>query len=451
MRSLFLTSRFFGLLAALATGFVVAFFVPVLLVPLQVALGLFVALALLDGVLLYAPGTGGSRGGVTARRELGDKLANGSDNNVRIWLDNQYRFPVGTQTIDELPAQFQRRDALFTTALRAGESTVIHYQLRPTRRGEYHFGAVNVLVTSPIGLLRRRFRHETEGRTVPVYPSFLQMRQYELLAVSNRLTEAGVKRLRRVGHSMEFEQLRPYAPGDDPRTVNWRATARRRSTGADALVVNHYQDERAQQVYCLIDKGRVMRMPFEGLSLLDYAINATLVISNIALHKHDKAGLITFSERGGTVLAADRRPDQLRRLLDALYRQKTRYLESDYERLYLAVQKNARQRSLLMLFTNFESVSSLQRQLPYLRQMARQHLLLVVFFENTELQAFLDTPPSTTEDVYNQTIAEKFAQEKRQIVRELQRYGIHALLTPPQHLTVNAINKYLEFKSRGLI
>jgi uncharacterized protein (DUF58 family) len=192
-------------------------------------------------------------------------------------------------------------------------------------------------------------------------------------------------------------------------------------------------------------------MPFEGLSLLDYAINATLVVSNIALHKHDKAGLVTFSERGGTVLPADRRPDQLRRLLEALYRQKTRYLESDYERLYLAVQKNARQRSLLILFTNFETLSGMQRQLPYLRRLAKHHLLLVVFFENTELRAFLDAAPTTTEDVYNQTIAEKFVLEKKQIVLDLQRHGIHALLTAPQHLTVNTINKYLEFKSRGLI
>ena len=110
-----------------------------------------------------------------------------------------------------------------------------------------------------------------------------------------------------------------------------------------------------------------------------------------------------------------------------------------------------KQRSLLILFTNFETLQGMQRQLPYLRRLSKDHLLLVVFFENTELQAFLNTPAATTEDVYNQTIAEKFSQEKRQIVRELQRYGIHALLTAPQDLTVNTLNKYLEFKARGLI
>jgi uncharacterized protein (DUF58 family) len=115
------------------------------------------------------------------------------------------------------------------------------------------------------------------------------------------------------------------------------------------------------------------------------------------------------------------------------------------------VRARVKQRSLLVLFTNFETLQGMQRQLPYLRALARQHLLLVVFFENTELRAYLDAPAATTEEVYNQTIAEKFEQEKRQIVLELQRYGIQALLTPPQSLTANTINKYLEFKSRGLI
>ena len=448
--SFFLTPRFFWLLLALIVGFAVAFFLPWLLGPMQIGLGLFGALTLLDAVALYAPATDRSAP-IFGRRVLGDKLANGSENDISIYLENRYRFPVQTETIDEIPHQFQRRDVLFRARIGAGQTQIIHYQLRPVKRGEYAFGALNIYAASPLGLVRRRFRYEA-GHTVPVYPSFLQMRQYELLAIHNRLTEVGVKRIRRVGHSMEFEQIRPYVPGDDPRTINWKATARRAGTGgADTLVVNHFQDERSQQIYCLIDKGRVMRMPFDGLSLLDYAINATLVVSNIALLKHDKAGLITFSNRPGALLAADRRPGHLLKLLEVLYRQKTRYLETDFELLYATVRSKIKQRSLLMLFTNFETLHGMQRQLPYLRRLAKDHLLLVVFFENTELRELLDAPALTTEEVYNQTIAEKFAQEKRQIVLELQRYGIYSLLTAPHNLTVNTINKYLEFKARGLI
>ena len=431
--SFFLPLRFFYLFAALIVGFVVAFFLPWLLGPMQVLLGAAGLLTLLDAVLLYAPGQGGGQP-VFGRRVLGDKLSNGDDNEVRLYLESCYRFGIQAEVIDEIPHQFQRRDVLFEVSIAPGQTGVITYQLRPTKRGEYEFGAVNVYVASPLRLVRRRFRFD-QNRVVPVYPSFLQMRQYELLAIHNRLTEVGVKRIRRVGQSMEFEQTRPYASGGP----------------ADTLIVNHFQDERAQQVYCLIDKGRVMRMPFAGLSLLDYAINATLVMSNIALLKHDKAGLITFSNKPGNTVAAERRPGHLRTILEVLYRQKTQYLETDYELLYATVRAKIKQRSLLILFTNFETLQGMERQLPYLRGLSKSHLLLVVFFENTELRSYLDAPAATTADVYNQTIAEKFQQEKRQIVLELQRYGIQALLTPPHLLTVNTINKYLEFKARGLI
>jgi uncharacterized protein (DUF58 family) len=448
--SFFLPLRFFYLFTVLIAGFIIAFFLPWLLGPMQVLLGAASLLTLLDALLLYAPGQGGGQP-VFGRRVLGDKLSNGDDNEVQLYLESRYRFGLRVEVIDEIPHQFQRRDVLFKTSIAPGQTQVITYQLRPTKRGEYEFGAVNVYAASPLGLVRRRFRFD-QNRTVPVYPSYLQMRQYELLAIHNRLTEVGVKRIRRVGQSMEFEQTRPYASGDDPRNINWKASARRATGGGnDTLIVNHFQDERAQQVYCLIDKGRVMRMPFEGLSLLDYAINATLVMSNIALIKHDKAGLITFSNKPGVTVPAERRPGHMRTILEVLYHQKTQYLETDYERLYATVRAKIKQRSLLILFTNFETLQGMQRQLPYLRGLSKAHLLLVVFFENTELRTYLDTPADSTADVYNQTIAEKFQQEKRQIVLELQRYGIQALLTPPQLLTVNTINKYLEFKARGLI
>jgi uncharacterized protein (DUF58 family) len=418
----------------------------VLLAPAQVLALVLILLTLLDVGLLY--GTGGGSG-VFARRLLGRRLSNGDDNDIQVVVENRYPFRAQLDVVDDVPVQFQRRDLLFPLRLSAGTTNTLHYQLRPTRRGEYVFGETNVLARSPLGLVQRRYRFGEADVAVAVYPSFLQMRRYELLALSNRLTEAGVKRIRRVGHSLEFDHIRPYALGDDPRTINWKATARR--PGDDQLLVNHHEDERAQQVYCIVDKGRVMRMPFEQLALLDYAINASLVLSNIALLKHDRAGLVTFAHEPGDVVPADRRRGQLTRLLEVLYRQQTRFLESNYERLAALVQHQVKQRSLLILFTNFESLHGLQRQLPYLRRLASRHLLLVVFFENTELRETLGKPAESTEDLYTQTVAEKFVQDKRRMVLELQRYGIHALLTPPQSLTANTINRYLEFKARGLI
>lgn len=440
LRSIYVSNLLYYIIAAEGAFLIFGFFFPVVYAIAHYTLITIIALVITDTLILFV-----NKNGVFARRDTLDKLSNGDDNPVRIFLENRYLFPVRVSVIDELPFQFQARDNEFMLSVEPGKNKTIQYDVHPLKRGEYYFGAVNVFVKSPIGFIQKRYRF-SQDMMVPVYPSFMQMRKYELLAISNRLTDAGIKKIRRRGNNAEFEQIKEYVAGDDYRTVNWKATARR-----NKLMINQYQDEKSQQVYSIIDMGRVMRMPFEGLSLLDYAINSSLVISNIAMLKQDKAGIVTFSHKVQSLLPADRRNAQLQKILELLYNQKTGYLESDYENLYINIKTKLNQRSLLLLYTNFESLSGLSRQLKYLRRLAKDHLLVVIFFENTELRAFLDKPAVTTEEVYNKTIAEKFSYEKRLIVKELEKYGIHSILTSPQKLSVNTINKYLELKARGLI
>jgi uncharacterized protein (DUF58 family) len=279
---------------------------------------------------------------------------------------------------------------------------------------------------------------------VKVLPSFLLLKQYELLALSNNLAESGSKRIRKLGHSMEFEQIKEYVAGDDLRSINWKATARK----GGQLMVNNYTDEKSQQVYCVIDKGRIMKMPFNGMSLLDYAINATLILSRVALIRQDKAGLVTFADQIGTFLPAGRKAMQMSHILEILYNQQTKFLETDYEKLYALIRLRITQRSLVVLFTNFESLTGLQRQLPYIRSIAKNHLVLVVFFENTGLHEISEAPATDIEGLYIRTIAERFAYEKRLIVKELNQHGIATILTAPENLTVHTVNKYLEIKAR---
>jgi len=439
-RSLYFTKVFWAVWAILIAGFVLGYVFSLLLSFFNILLIVFILLVIADIFALFK-----TKAGFFARRNVADRLSNGDDNPITIYLENRYSFQVKVEVVDEIPHQFQRRDVLFRAGLPAFSEKQIHYDLRPVRRGEYEFGYVSVFVQTPLNLLKRRFRFE-EPRITAVYPSFLQMRQYALLAVANRLSEVGVKRIRKVGHSMEFDQVRSYVPGDDRRSVNWKASARR-----GEMMVNAYQDEKQQTVYCLIDKGRTMQSPFEGLTLLDYAINATLVLSNIALLKEDKAGLITFSDTMGQIVAADRRSGHLQKLMEVLYRQKTKFLETDFERLSVAVRHQIKQRSLLLLFTNFETLEALQRQLSYLRRLAKDHLLVVILFENTETKQLINTPAKDVEQIYLKTIAQQFFYEKKKITTELNRYGIQSILTSPQQLSVNTINKYLELKDRGAL
>ena len=438
--NLFLTNRLFTVLACCVVFFVCDFFFPWLGILPEILFWTIVAIIFIDILLLYR-----TANGIFARRHAPERLSNNDDNELGIYIENKYPFNISAGIIDEIPYQFQKRDVWFKTILNPHQTKLINYTLRPLKRGEYGFGDLKIYVKSPLGLISRRYTI-SQAEILPVYPSFLQMRKYELMAISNRLNEAGIKKIRRLGHSLEFEQLKNYVPGDDFRAINWKATARHGS-----LMTNSYTDEKSQHVYCVIDKSRVMKMPFDGLSLLDYAINASLVLLNVALLKEDKAGLITIAEKKGAVLPADKRPGQLNKILDVLYKEKTRYMETNMELLYSTIRNTIKQRSLVVFFTNYESISALNRQLPYLKRIAQFHLLLVVFFENTELKTLSEKHAADVEGIYVKTIAEKFANDKKLIVRELSKHGIQSILSTPQNLTVNTINRYLELKAKQMI
>ncbi|WP_417195902.1 DUF58 domain-containing protein [Bizionia sp.] len=438
-KHIYLEFRFFAALMGFAFLFLMAYQFPGLL-PISIMLfGAFLVLILIDSILLF------KQNGLEAKRLLPEKLSNGDDNPIEITLKNSYNYKVKLKLIDEMPFQYQKRDFEIDTQLDKLTDKKITYTLRPLERGEYHFGNLNVYVTSPVGLLTRRFQFGNNVM-VPNYPSFLQLKKYMLLAFSNKIFEFGLKKIRRIGHTMEFEQIKDYVQGDDIRNINWKATAKR-----SQLMVNQFQDERSQPIYSVIDKGRAMKMPFNGLSLLDYAINATLVISNVALKKQDKAGMFAFSRKVNNKVVAERRPSQMNQIMETLYNLDTDFAESDFSRLYIDVKRSLNQRSLLLLYTNFETLDALHRQLPYLQAIVKHHVLVVIFFENTELDKLTQKESRNTFEIFEKTIAEKFVYEKKLIINELQKHGIQSVLTAPEDLTLNTINKYLEIKARGLI
>ena len=439
-QSFYLSKRTYLAGAAIVLLFAFSFFIPLLFVVTQLLLLALVFLTVMDLLLLYA-----KKRALMGGRICPERFSIGDENKVLLEVQNNYSFTIDADLVDELPVQFQQRKWRRNVSVESDKEIEIVYFLRPLERGEYKFGNLHAFVKSPLQLVIRRFTFPSV-QTIAVYPSYMQLSKYSLTAVSNRLLDAGNKRLRKLGNSVEFEQIKEYVPGDDYRTINWKATARK-----GQFMANSYVDEKSQQVYCLIDKSRNMKKPFEGMNLLDYAINASLVLSHVALQKQDKAGIITFAEKVDLLLPAERNSMQMESILETLYKQQTLFLDADYEALYAQVRNKIKQRSLLVLFTNFESLYALERQLPYLRKIAHYHLLMVVFFENTEIRSLLNKEASDTEEIYIQTIAGKFSYEKRLLVKELKKYGILSLLTSPRQLTVNAVNKYLEIKSRQAI
>ena len=438
IKNIYLKNQFFYALIGIAAAFVVSFFFKSIFPFVKLALIIFLLINLIDFLILFL-----TNKTVYTERNYPERFSNGDYNDLKIKIQNQYGLSLNFRLIEELPIQFQKRDFEQNLRLNKGEDQTIHYRLRPTQRGEYSFGFLNIFV-SFLGFFERRIIQQQEI-SIKTYPSYLQMRQYTLLATTNQLHQMGVKRIRRIGATTEFENIKPYSRGDEYRSINWKATGK-----SHKLMVNQYQEEKSQPVYSIIDLGRSMRMPFNELTLLDYAINSSLVLSNVTLIKDEKAGLITFNKKVENHIVADKKNHQMQMILEALYATKTDFKETDFGRLYSYTKKKLPQRSLLFVYTNFESLDALERQIQYLKLIKKNHVLVIIMFRNTELNTYIQNKPENVMDVYRHTIAEKINYEKELIITKLHQYGIHTIYTEPSDLTVNSINKYLELKARGL-
>lgn len=401
----------------------------------QAALWFLAAAVAGEALWLYLP-----RRGLEAGRTMADRFSLGDDNEVSLRFASCYRSALQLEVIDEIPAMFQRRDLCFRLRLPARGEGGLTYWLRPTSRGEFGFGHIRVYASTRLHLVRRRYT-SGQPQSFKVYPSFMALRRYELSAISQQLRQPGVKRLRRVGHQTEFDQIKDYVWGDDFRTINWRATARRHQ-----LMVNVYQDERSQQIVSVIDEGRVMQQTSDGMTLLDYAVNASLVLSYVAMAREDQAGLCLFGPHRPTLVPPSRRPGHIQTILETLYAEQTSFGETDYSLLLPVLDGGLKRRSLLVLYTNFDTLAAMHRQLGYLRQLSRRHRLLVVMFQNRGLQDYIRSKATTDEEVYRHVTAERYAAQQRTIAAALARYGIRCVLTTPDRLTPDVVNKYIELR-----
>lgn len=436
--ALFFCRRFFISWSVPVILFVLSYFFPVIFPVACLASFLCLALSILDVVLLFL-----TPHRIHAYRQTEERWSLAEENQISIQLASTYTIPMTVSLIDEIPEQFQDRAFHLHGSLQPAGSASLHYMLKPLSRGEYHYGKLHVYASTRLGFLQRRFTMDIP-QTVQVYPSFVQRKRFQLSAIAEQRS-TGMRLLRR-GSSSEFDHIKEYNRGDDVRTVNWKASARR-----NQLMINAYMDEKSQQVYCVIDKGRLMKLPFDNLSLLDYSINASLMFAYVVLQKQDKIGLLSFAEKVEEQLQASRSQRQFNHIMEALYKLDTRFRESNFAALYQWVSRNAGQRSLLVLFTHFESYIGFERQLPYLRALNRKHLLCIILFENTGVRDLQESSGDTLEAIYTATIAEKFLYEKKMIVKALWQHGIRVVYTTPSGVTVDAVNAYLELKAGQMI
>lgn len=438
---MFLTPRFFVLSAVVALLSAVGFFWSPLYTLALVLLVLLAAALVLDAVfaLLSLQCEG--------RREVDPRLSLGAENPVRLVVRNSSRLTARILPLDELPEDMASSPLPDRhMALRPGQTKELTYRLRPDRRGHFAFGNFYVFARTVIGFWERRLLicGSTE---VKVYPEFRHLSEREAQYRLKNDVQVGKRLVRTVDNSTEFEEIREFIRGDDFRRINWKATARRQQ-----VMVNHFDDERSQLVYTLVDYGRHMQRRFDDMTLVDHAINAALQLSFTAMHNDDLAGLVTFGHDAPVVVPPRKSAKQLGLILEQLYHLQPRYAESDFSQLASVLAARAPRHALMVLFTDFLTENAFRRQLPHLRRIAKKHALVVVFFEDAELTAATAALPpesNTSERVVHALTAELVLQ-KQQMVDLLRRNGIHALCTRPEQLTGNVVRKYFALKKRGV-
>jgi uncharacterized protein (DUF58 family) len=428
-----LPSRRLLLLVALAA--------PLFLVGVGVALAvnlLLVVAAVIDA--LRVPGAAEVR---VVRRSPA-RLALGGEGEVGWEVESAVGRPVTVRLTDDVPPGIERIGADTAELVLAPRGRGRGgYRVRAGERGEFDLGDLHLRVLGPLGLVWRERRERRVDR-VRVQPGVLEVGRYRRLAQHHRLREAGLRSVRERGEGTSFESLRDYIRGDDPRRIDWKATARRSTT-----TVRQFEAERSQNVMLMIDAGRLMTERLGERDRLDHALSASLLLADVAAHHGDRVGVFVFADRVQQFLPPSRAP--ISRMAEAFARVEARMVEPDYPGAFSYLAKSLRRRSLLVLFCDVLDTRVSAAMLAHLGAATRRHLPLVVALRNPALEAAAEGPAESEAEVFRRTAAEELLQARAHALATMQRAGILVADARPHDLIAAVVNRYLEVKQRGLL
>ena len=426
------TRRLLAALAALSPLFLLS-------TPLALAAnGLLLAAAAADALL--AP----RRRDLRVERRSPARLSLGATGEETLVLRNAGPRDARLRVTDDLPTILVREgEEVREVVVPAGREAEVSWTVRAEERGDAVLGDVHLRVTGPLGLVWLQ-RREPRADAIRVQPGVLEVRRYRLLGLRHRLHEAGIRNVRQRGEGGAFESLREYVRGDDPRTLDWKASARRGS-----LTVRQYEAERRQNVMLAIDAGRLMTQKVAGRERIDFALSSALLLADVASLHGDRVGLLVFADRVEQYLPPARA--SLSRLADALGAVQARMVEPNYPAAFTYLAAQLRRRSLLVMFTDVIDVEASGALVSHLMRAAGRHLPLAVAIRNPELEATATAPAEDEAAVFRRVAAEELLQARAAALTAMQRAGVLVADTRPQDAVPAAVNKYLEVKRRALL
>ncbi|KPK76057.1 MAG: hypothetical protein AMJ79_08505 [Phycisphaerae bacterium SM23_30] len=378
---------------------------------------------------------------ITIEREIPERISLSVPVRIAFQVRNTSRRRLDIYLAEQLPVGLEAQPAQCSGTFDPRASGTLQYRLVARRRGRHLLNQLDVRILPRMGLFYRQYVVKMPA-AVQVFPNLVDPKRYELMIRRGQPYEQGWARLRQVGQGSEFESLRYYLEGDDVSRIDWKATAKR-----SRVIVKNYEPQRQQNVLVALDLGRATAGEFQGVSRLDYLINATLMLAYVCLRQGDWFSLVAFSNRIENYLPPVRNLKSVERAARALYELEPRLVESDYDAACRFMGLKNRKRSLICLMTDIIDRQANADVLGYLARFARYHLPLLVTLTNPEIKMVADEPLSKCQDHYSKATALDVLAARQEALTAMRHQGVLVLDVEPKKLTLQLINRYLEIKT----
>ena len=379
------------------------------------------------------------------RQPLG-RLSIGRDNPVTLSIKSKNR-PAIIQIRDFYPLEFGISHPKLQASLPSNTTQEITYKVHPTRRGEYAWGDIQVRQLGAWGLAWSN-QKIAQSTKVAVYPDLLGLRQ---LSIKLTLLNTGTMRQsRRMGIGTEFAELREYRMGDDPRFVDWKATARRLgATPSASLQIRVLEPEQEQTLIILLDRGRLMTANVQGLKRFDWGLNATLSLALAGINRGDRVGVAVFDREIVTWIPPERGQNQLAKLIDRLTPIQPVLLEPDYLGACTSIVNQQTRRALVVLITDIVDITASSELLAALGRLTPRYLPFCVTLRDPQVDKQAHTFTKDIDSAYSRAVALDLISQRHVAFAQLKQKGVLVLDDPANQISEQIVDRYLQLKARN--
>lgn len=381
---------------------------------------------------------------VKVEREFPEVVGMGSKAELLWHVQNPRSRAFDFELADHLASSLRAEQRRLAARVPGSGRVTVGTTIQPSRRGRFLIGELVVRTYGPLGLAARQVRRSDARAQLRIYPPFESRKQAELRIERARIAEVGMRSVRSRGGGTEFDQLREYSVDDDPRRIDWFATAR-----SNRPIVRTFRAEQNQNVMLLMDCGRVMAGKVSGWTRLEHAMDAAMAMSTVVSRLGDRVGLVAFDQAVRAEVGLGQGSAQVTRVTEALYGLQPSIVESDYKAAFVRMMARARRRCMVIVLTEHATGATDETLLPALPLVARDHLVVVAGVRDPDVTSWARSVPSEASMAHRKTAAITSLRERSSTLARLNAMGAVVVDAEPGKLAGVLADTYLEVKAAG--